>query len=220
MTPKAFDLLLVLAENPGRLLTKEQLLQAIWSDTAVEESNLSYHVFAIRKALGDTAENGLITTVPKSGYRFTMAVTHSNGRALNRRCWPTTRPSRPDRFPVARQVQLEYRTSRRRALLRSHILASILVGGRPSGSGQVLRSLSAVRSLRHAAGRTCHGHWSAHKSRPASSCLKRRRSRSPLMASIWYSPGGDAMESLDCGCDEWVTRLRARSPAPRQRSAG
>lgn len=79
MTPKAFDLLLVLAENPGRLLTKEQLLQAIWSDTAVEESNLSYHVFAIRKALGDTAENGLITTVPKSGYRFTMAVTHSNG---------------------------------------------------------------------------------------------------------------------------------------------
>ena len=80
MTPKAFDLLLVLAENPGRLLTKEQLMQAIWSDTAVEESNLSYHVFAIRKALGDTAENGLITTVPKSGYRFTMAVTHSNGR--------------------------------------------------------------------------------------------------------------------------------------------
>ena len=75
MTPKAFDLLLVLAENPGRLLTKEQLMQAVWHDTAVEEANLSYHVFAIRKALGDAADNGLIATVPKRGYRFTAAVT-------------------------------------------------------------------------------------------------------------------------------------------------
>ena len=78
MTPKAFDLLLVLTQHPGRLLTKEQLMQAVWNDTAVEEANLSYHVFAIRKALGDTAENGLIATVPKRGYRFTGAVTHVN----------------------------------------------------------------------------------------------------------------------------------------------
>ena len=76
LTPKAFDLLLVLAANPGRLLSKEQLMQAVWTDTAVEESNLSYHVFAIRKAIGDTAENGhLIETVPKRGYRFTAKVT-------------------------------------------------------------------------------------------------------------------------------------------------
>ena len=80
LTPKAFDLLQLLAENPGRLLTKEQMLQAVWADTAVEESNLSYHVFAIRKALGDTAENGqLIETVKKTGYRFTAAVTRVNG---------------------------------------------------------------------------------------------------------------------------------------------
>lgn len=74
LTPRAFDLLLFLAENPGRLLTKEQMMQAVWGDTAVEEANLAYHVFAIRKALGDTAENGqLIETVPKSGYRFLPA---------------------------------------------------------------------------------------------------------------------------------------------------
>jgi DNA-binding winged helix-turn-helix (wHTH) protein len=79
VTPKAFDLLLVLTANPGRLLTKEQLMEAVWADTAVEESNLSYHVFAIRKALGDTAENGqLIETVPKRGYRFTPNVTRLN----------------------------------------------------------------------------------------------------------------------------------------------
>ena len=75
LTPKAFDLLTVLAANPGWLLTKEQLLQAVWSDTSVEESNLSYHVFAIRRALGDTAEGGqIIETVPKRGYRFTAPV--------------------------------------------------------------------------------------------------------------------------------------------------
>jgi DNA-binding winged helix-turn-helix (wHTH) protein/Tol biopolymer transport system component len=75
LTPKAFELLVVLASNGGRLVTKEQLMQAVWPDTAVEESNLSYHVFAIRKALGDTAENGLIETVPRRGYRFTATVT-------------------------------------------------------------------------------------------------------------------------------------------------
>ena len=80
LTPKAFDLLVVLATNSNRLITKEQLIQAVWGDTAVEESNLSYHVFAIRKALGDTAENGhLIETVPKSGYRFTAIVQWVDG---------------------------------------------------------------------------------------------------------------------------------------------
>jgi DNA-binding winged helix-turn-helix (wHTH) protein/Tol biopolymer transport system component len=75
LTPKAFDLLAVLAANPGRLLTKEQLMQAVWPDTTVEESNLSYHVFAIRKALGESSDSDhYIETVPKSGYRFVAVV--------------------------------------------------------------------------------------------------------------------------------------------------
>ena len=75
LTPKAFDLLAVLAANPGRLLTKEQLMQAVWPETTVEESNLSYHVFAIRKALGESTEvDRYIETVPKRGYRFVAVV--------------------------------------------------------------------------------------------------------------------------------------------------
>src|SRR5688572_30371262 len=75
LTPKAFDLLVVLAANPGRLLTKEQLMQAVWPDTTVEEANLAYHVFAIRKALGETSDSDrFIETVPKSGYRFVAPV--------------------------------------------------------------------------------------------------------------------------------------------------
>ena len=75
LTPKAFDLLVALTANPGHLLTKEQLMQAVWPDSTVEESNLAYHVFAIRKALGESADSDrYIETVPKRGYRFVAPV--------------------------------------------------------------------------------------------------------------------------------------------------
>jgi DNA-binding winged helix-turn-helix (wHTH) protein len=77
VTPKAFDLLAALVEQPGKLISKEDLLEKVWPGTFVEESNLSYNVFALRKALGDTAENGqYIETVPKRGYPV-----HSRGDA-------------------------------------------------------------------------------------------------------------------------------------------
>ena len=76
LTPKAFDLLAALLERPGQLISKDELLEMVWPGTFVEESNLAYNVFALRKALGDTAENSrFIETVPKRGYRFTAAVT-------------------------------------------------------------------------------------------------------------------------------------------------
>ena len=83
-TPKAFDLLVVLAANPGRLLTKEHLMQAVWPDVIVEESNLAYHVFAIRKALGESSDGDrCIETVPKRGYRFVAPVrVEPDARAL------------------------------------------------------------------------------------------------------------------------------------------
>jgi Tol biopolymer transport system component/DNA-binding winged helix-turn-helix (wHTH) protein len=76
LTPKAFDLLAAFVEQPGRLLSKDELLKQVWPDTFVEESNLAYHVFVLRKALGESSGNGpYIETVPKRGYRFTAAVT-------------------------------------------------------------------------------------------------------------------------------------------------
>ena len=68
LTPKAFDVLAALVEQPGRLISKEELLQKVWPDTFVEEANLAYNVFALRKALGDTADNGqYIETIAKRG---------------------------------------------------------------------------------------------------------------------------------------------------------
>ena len=82
LTPKAFDVLAALVAQPGRLVSKQELLDKVWPDTFVEESNLTYNVFALRKALGDAADNGqYIETVPKRGYRFAAALTPVNARA-------------------------------------------------------------------------------------------------------------------------------------------
>jgi TolB-like protein/DNA-binding winged helix-turn-helix (wHTH) protein len=76
LTPKAFDVLLHLAQNPNRLVTKEELLQAVWGDTFVEEGNLTQYISHLRKALDDNSEDArLIVTVARKGYRFTTDVT-------------------------------------------------------------------------------------------------------------------------------------------------
>jgi TolB-like protein/DNA-binding winged helix-turn-helix (wHTH) protein len=76
LTPKAFDVLLFLAQNPNRLVTKEELLQAVWGDTIVEEGNLTQYISHLRKALGDNSEDTrLIVTIARKGYRFTADVT-------------------------------------------------------------------------------------------------------------------------------------------------
>jgi DNA-binding winged helix-turn-helix (wHTH) protein/TolB-like protein/tetratricopeptide (TPR) repeat protein len=75
LTPKSFELLRVLVENPGRLLHKDELLKLVWPDSYVEEGNLSHHVFALRKALGDEKLSAqYIETVPRRGYRFIADV--------------------------------------------------------------------------------------------------------------------------------------------------
>src|SRR6202049_45404 len=76
LTPKAFDVLLFLAQNPNRLVTKEELLQAVWGDTFVEEGNLTQYIYHLRKALGDDSEDTrLIVTIARKGYQFTARVT-------------------------------------------------------------------------------------------------------------------------------------------------
>ena len=76
LTAKAFDVLLFLAQHPSRLVTKEELLKAVWGDTFVEEGNLAQYISHLRKALGDVSEHAhLIVTIPRKGYQFTAEVT-------------------------------------------------------------------------------------------------------------------------------------------------
>jgi len=73
---RAFDLLLYMTCNAQRLLTKEELMRAVWGGTIVEEGNLTQSVFLLRKALSahPSMENQLIVTVPGRGYRFVAEV--------------------------------------------------------------------------------------------------------------------------------------------------
>lgn len=78
LTPKAFDTLLALAEQGGRLLTKQELMERVWPDLHVDEHNLRVTIAMLRKVLGqDRDGNQLIETVPQKGYRF-LASVHIN----------------------------------------------------------------------------------------------------------------------------------------------
>jgi len=94
LAPKVFDTLLILVESSGRVLTKEQLIETLWPDSFVEENNLTQHISALRRALGNgnphisknvrsaalsgskdpSDEQEYIETVPKLGYRFVVPV--------------------------------------------------------------------------------------------------------------------------------------------------
>lgn len=75
LTPKAFEVLLVLVQNGTRLTTKEELMRAVWPDSFVEEANLTVNISALRKVLGELPDGRpYIETVPKKGYRFVAPV--------------------------------------------------------------------------------------------------------------------------------------------------
>src|SRR5688572_30898601 len=74
LPPKAFDTLLMLVSNAGRVLAKERMLAEIWEGSYVEENNLAQNISLLRKTLGESVGKKFIETVPKFGYRFVAAV--------------------------------------------------------------------------------------------------------------------------------------------------
>ena len=75
ITPKAFDILLLLVENRGHTLSKDELIERIWPDSFVEPSNLNRNVSTLRNILGEDSQNArFIKTFPKRGFRFDAEV--------------------------------------------------------------------------------------------------------------------------------------------------
>ena len=74
LTLKAYETLVALIRDNGHVVSKEDLLKAVWPDTFVEEGNLSHNIWTLRKALGETEHEKYIETVPRRGYRFTASV--------------------------------------------------------------------------------------------------------------------------------------------------
>src|ERR1700678_2119213 len=79
LTRKAFDALFLLIQNAGRTVTKDELLEAVWPGTYVEESNLTQTIFMVRKALDETTDRRYILTVQGQGYQFLAPVTEVAG---------------------------------------------------------------------------------------------------------------------------------------------
>src|ERR1700689_3417288 len=72
---RAFDVLLYLVENPGRVLTRDELLKNVWPDTFVDENSLAQSISALRRALEEKpGDNSYIVTLPGRGYQFVSAV--------------------------------------------------------------------------------------------------------------------------------------------------
>ena len=117
LTPKCFDLLVVLVENRGHLLGKDELLERLWPGQFVEEINLSFNISSLRKALGE-GQGGrhFIETVPKKGFRF---VAHVEERQIPAQLSEET--IEPDKLPVSSRFPLSLK------IAAGFITASVLV---------------------------------------------------------------------------------------------
>jgi predicted ATPase/DNA-binding winged helix-turn-helix (wHTH) protein len=103
LSPKTFFVLAYLVENAGRLVTHDELLEAIWSDSVVEPQAVKRHILTVRSALGDRPKHSLfVETVARRGYRFIAPV--SERSALER---PTTASDRLSQDLVGRGGVLE-----------------------------------------------------------------------------------------------------------------
>jgi DNA-binding winged helix-turn-helix (wHTH) protein/tetratricopeptide (TPR) repeat protein len=72
---RAFDVLLYLVRNPGKVITREELLKSVWADTFVDENSLAQSISALRRALGEKpSDNSYIVTLPGRGYQFVVPV--------------------------------------------------------------------------------------------------------------------------------------------------
>src|SRR5713226_7587531 len=75
LAPKAFDTLLILIQNGGQAVKKDDLINQVWPDSYVDENNLNQYVSLLRKRLsGDSKGESFIETVPRWGYRFVADV--------------------------------------------------------------------------------------------------------------------------------------------------
>jgi DNA-binding winged helix-turn-helix (wHTH) protein/tetratricopeptide (TPR) repeat protein len=146
---KSLQVLLYLVQNPGRVVTKEELLKAVWPDSFIEEANLSQHIFRVRKAL--EAEPGTaksILTMPGQGYQFTAQVRREiPSQAINRQA---SVPSSPSQEPWPPQGAIAVERWRE----RTHIVEEELAQS-PKALAAPASSLLRKRSLFIAAVLVC-----------------------------------------------------------------
>lgn len=148
LPPKAFELLCFLASRPGRLVTKDELLDQVWGRRFITEAVIKTVVSELRAALGDDArEPRYVETVPRRGYRFIAALQAADATAAAlSAAGDEPGPGSLPAFttpPIGRDAEL----AALNALLATHRLVT-LVG--PAGVGKTTLALAAARARRAA----------------------------------------------------------------------
>jgi DNA-binding winged helix-turn-helix (wHTH) protein/tetratricopeptide (TPR) repeat protein/TolB-like protein len=142
LTPKAFSILLVLLENRGEVMEKEELIRRVWPDTFVTEANLTQNVSSLRKALGERAnDHRYVVTVPGRGYSFVAEILELPREATGEitipppeapspaEIAPPPPASLPEPTPLAATAPPARPTGRRRFLAAGLLLAFLLALG-------------------------------------------------------------------------------------------
>ena len=140
LTPKAFETLFILVRHAENVVSKEDLMRAVWPDSFVEEGNLAQNIFTLRKAMGEKPGGGhYIETVPKRGYRLAVAVAAAAAK-------PAPTPPRPLlETVVATPLPSRWRP---KALA---VLAVVLIAGLGLAAGWVSRHNSTSSPAVHIA---------------------------------------------------------------------
>jgi len=160
MPLKELEVLCVLVINRGELVTKDELLDRVWENSFVEESNLSRHIYLLRRTLKELgAADGLIENVPRRGYRFTGEVhaVEANEIVLERRTQTRTLIEIEDETRPSVAWHL-----RRRALLAYGAAVILLAGSAAFFGTASRRCASSARGCR----RSCRG-WRRRCWRPS-----------------------------------------------------
>lgn len=130
LTPKVFDTLVLLVVQAGHVVSKDELMQAIWPRGFVHESNLTKHIWLIRRALGDGEEESrFIQTVPKLGYRFVAPVQLTASISAT----PVATSSKAIEPGAQRRSRVTYAGLAAAAVLAAGVVAVAVVGQYPFG---------------------------------------------------------------------------------------
>ena len=157
LTPKVFDMLVMLVRNTGHLLDKDELIRSLWPDSFVEEGNLSNNIFVLRKALGNDHE--YIETVPRRGYRFIGALRQlPNAEKRPSEPWELQNAGPADRSPAgpvtvvvpSAAAEMGSASPSRRSAIEARSAPVLLIGGivvilLASGNWYLSRPLPAPR---------------------------------------------------------------------------
>jgi len=152
MAGKTFDTLLILVQNRGRLVDKDELLSRIWAGTIVEEANLSQSIFTARRILGDSPkDHRYIATVPGRGYQFVAPVAEVACAE-----------------PAAEKASEGLRSSKRNRALRFGVAGALLAGVAMVAFWR-FRQLTPAESLEPIPFTSRIGHANRHRFRPMGS---------------------------------------------------